>query len=251
MICDLAPVTSSVFSDRTPRPHCEDRADAAQFGSRVAGRRRASRPPLADAGECTTASGREGVRRVNTPLEAEASGLNTPRATTTRTNDADRAQGAFSISDRPDPEMTRRDGDEGKARWSGSPSSPCARSPSSPRCSGTTSGSWRARCSHVPRSDFTSSQAEVAVGLNFISAVGAIGGGVVYNRHGAVKCVKFAMVLYAIGSSSSRSRDPSLCFSDAAASAARRRASAAICPQYIAEISPSWRRPGLHVRDLH
>ena len=48
--------------------------------------------------------------------------------------------------------------------------------------------------------DFTSSQEEVAVGcLNFISAVGAIGGGVVYNRHGAVKCVKFAMVLYAIG----------------------------------------------------
>jgi MFS family permease len=48
--------------------------------------------------------------------------------------------------------------------------------------------------------DFNSTQGEVAVGcLNFISAAGAIGGGVVYNKHGAVRCVKFAVVLYAVG----------------------------------------------------
>ena len=92
--------------------------------------------------------------------------------------------------------------------------------------------------------DFTSSQEEVAVGcLNFISAIGAIGGGVVYNRHGAVKCVKFAMVLYAIGMFV-------IALSGSFASVFFGRLVCglgvglgfAICPQYIAEISPpKWR----------
>ena len=47
---------------------------------------------------------------------------------------------------------------------------------------------------------FTSSQEEIAVGcLNFVSAAGAISGGTMYNKLGAVKCVKIAVVLYAVG----------------------------------------------------
>lgn len=178
------------------------------------------------------------------PLEAEASGLNTP-AQQQRANDADRAQGAFSISDRPDPEMTRRDGDEGKGtlEWLAI-QSVCTVSIFAALL-GYDIGVMAGALLPMSRDlDFTSSQAEVAVGcLNFISAVGAIGGGVVYNRHGAVKCVKFAMVLYAIGMFV-------IALSGSFASVFFGRLVCglgvglgfAICPQYIAEISPpSWR----------
>jgi MFS family permease len=79
--------------------------------------------------------------------------------------------------------------------------------------------------------------------LNFVSAAGAIGGGVLYNRHGAVKCVRIAVVLYAVG----------MLLIAAAYSFAQVFAGRvvcglgvglgfAICPQYIAEISPpAWR----------
>ena len=47
---------------------------------------------------------------------------------------------------------------------------------------------------------FTSSQEEVAVGcLNFVSAAGSIGGGFMYNKLGAVRCVRIAVILYALG----------------------------------------------------
>ena len=47
---------------------------------------------------------------------------------------------------------------------------------------------------------FTSSQEEVAVGcLNFVSAAGSIGGGFMYNKLGAVRCVRIAIILYALG----------------------------------------------------
>ena len=170
--------------------------------------------------------------------------MNTP-AQQQRANDADRAQGAFSISDRPDPEMTRRDGDEGKGtlEWLAI-QSVCTVSIFAALL-GYDIGVMAGALLPMSRDlDFTSSQAEVAVGcLNFISAVGAIGGGVVYNRHGAVKCVKFAMVLYAIGMFV-------IALSGSFASVFFGRLVCglgvglgfAICPQYIAEISPpSWR----------
>ena len=170
--------------------------------------------------------------------------MNTP-AQQQRANDADRAQGAFSICDRPDPEMTRRDGDEGKGtlEWLAI-QSVCTVSIFAALL-GYDIGLMAGALLPMSRDlDFTSSQGEVAVGcLNFISAVGAIGGGVVYNRHGAVKCVKFAMVLYAIGMFV-------IALSGSFASVFFGRLVCglgvglgfAICPQYIAEISPpKWR----------
>ena len=170
--------------------------------------------------------------------------MNTP-AQQQRANDADRAQGAFSICDRPDPEMTRRDGDEGKGtlEWLAI-QSVCTVSIFAALL-GYDIGVMAGALLPMSRDlDFTSSQGEVAVGcLNFISAVGAIGGGVVYNRHGAVKCVKFAMVLYAIGMFV-------IALSGSFASVFFGRLVCglgvglgfAICPQYIAEISPpKWR----------
>lgn len=92
--------------------------------------------------------------------------------------------------------------------------------------------------------NFTSSQEEVAVGcLNFISAVGAIGGGVVYNKHGAVRCVKFAVVLYAIGMFViAVSGSFTSVFFGRLVCGLGVGLGFAICPQYIAEISPpKWR----------
>jgi MFS family permease len=165
-----------------------------------------------------------------------------------RANDADRTQatsGPFSVSDRPDPDMTLRDGDEGKGtlEWLAI-QSVCTVSIFAALL-GYDIGVMAGALLPMSRDlDFTSSQEEVAVGcLNFISAVGAIGGGVVYNRHGAVKCVKFAMVLYAIGMFV-------IALSGSFASVFFGRLVCglgvglgfAICPQYIAEISPpKWR----------
>ncbi len=172
--------------------------------------------------------------------------MNTPAQQ--RANDADRTQatsGAFSVSDRPDPDMTLRDGDEGTGtlEWLAI-QSVCTVSIFAALL-GYDIGVMAGALLPMSRDlDFTSSQEEVAVGcLNFISAVGAIGGGVVYNRHGAVKCVKFAMVLYAIGMFV-------IALSGSFASVFFGRLVCglgvglgfAICPQYIAEISPpKWR----------
>jgi sugar porter (SP) family MFS transporter len=92
--------------------------------------------------------------------------------------------------------------------------------------------------------DFTSSQKEVAVGcLNFISAVGALGAGVVYHKQGAVKCVKFAVVLYAVGMFIiALSGSFSSVFFGRLVCGLGVGLGFAICPQYIAEISPpEWR----------
>jgi MFS family permease len=91
---------------------------------------------------------------------------------------------------------------------------------------------------------FTSTQEEVAVGsLNFVSAVGAIVGGMLYNNLGAVKCTRVAVALYAAGMLLIASS-----FSFAQVFAGRVVCGLgvglgfAICPQYIAEISPpAWR----------
>ena len=87
-------------------------------------------------------------------------------------------------------------------------------------------------------------EAEVAVGcLNFVSAAGALGGGVAYDRLGAVKCVVVAISFYAVG----------MCVIAASYSFAQIFVGRvvcgvgvglgfAVCPQYIAEISPpAWR----------
>ena len=91
---------------------------------------------------------------------------------------------------------------------------------------------------------FTSTQEEIAVGcLNFVSAAGAIGGGTMYNKLGAVKCVKIAVVLYAVGMLViAASHSFAMVFLGRVIVGLGVGLGFAICPQYIAEISPpAWR----------
>ena len=91
---------------------------------------------------------------------------------------------------------------------------------------------------------FTSSQEEIAVGcLNFVSAAGAISGGTMYNKLGAVKCVKIAVVLYAVGMLViAASHSFAMVFLGRLIVGLGVGLGFAICPQYIAEISPpAWR----------
>jgi MFS family permease len=91
---------------------------------------------------------------------------------------------------------------------------------------------------------FTSSQEEVAVGcLNFVSAVGAVGGGFMYNKIGAVRCVRVAVILYALGMFviACGYGFPQV-FVGRLVCGVGVGLGFAICPQYIAEISPpAWR----------
>ena len=91
---------------------------------------------------------------------------------------------------------------------------------------------------------FTSSQEEVAVGcLNFVSAAGSIGGGFMYNKLGAVRCVRIAVILYALGMFIiACSYGFAQIFVGRVVCGLGVGLGFAICPQYIAEISPpSWR----------
>ena len=91
---------------------------------------------------------------------------------------------------------------------------------------------------------FTSWQEEIAVGcLNFVSAAGSISGGTMYNKLGAVKCVKIAVVLYAIGMLViAASYSFGMVFVGRLIVGLGVGLGFAICPQYIAEISPpAWR----------
>lgn len=91
---------------------------------------------------------------------------------------------------------------------------------------------------------FTDQQTEVAVGcLNFVSALGAITGGSLYNRLGAVSCVRVAVALYALGMLMiAASYDFWQVLSGRVVCGLGVGLGFAICPQYIAEISPpAWR----------
>ena len=91
---------------------------------------------------------------------------------------------------------------------------------------------------------FTNLQDEIAVGcLNFVSAAGAIGGGDLYNRLGAVKCVRIAVILYALGMLIiAASYSFAQVFVGRVVCGLGVGLGFAICPQYIAEISPpAWR----------
>ena len=48
--------------------------------------------------------------------------------------------------------------------------------------------------------NFETWQSEIVVGcLNFVSAFGALAGGMAYNKHGAVRCVGAALALFVLG----------------------------------------------------
>jgi len=92
--------------------------------------------------------------------------------------------------------------------------------------------------------NFETWQSEIVVGcLNFVSAFGALAGGLAYNKHGAVRSVGAALALFALGTAVVAS---AYSFTQAACGRAVCGVGVglafATCPAYLAEISPPARR---------
>ncbi|EEH56651.1 major facilitator superfamily, partial [Micromonas pusilla CCMP1545] len=92
--------------------------------------------------------------------------------------------------------------------------------------------------------NFETWQSEIVVGcLNFVSAFGALAGGMAYNKHGAVRSVGAALALFVLGTAVAAS---AYSFTQAACGRAVCGVGVglafATCPAYLAEISPPARR---------